>query len=166
MIRSCSEKDFEAIYAIVNEAAQVYKGVIPQDRWREPYMPRSELRHELEEGVVFWGCEEDDQLVGVMGIQNVRDVSLIRHAYVHSTKQNKGIGGRLLSHLREQTTLPILVGTWEAADWAIRFYEHHGFKRVSRETKDRLLKEYWSIPDRQVETSVVLADDKWLSLHQ
>jgi N-acetylglutamate synthase-like GNAT family acetyltransferase len=119
----------------------------------------------MNEGVVFWGYEEDEHLVGVMGIQNVRDVSLIRHAYIRPMKQNQGIGGRLLSHLRDQTTLPILVGTWAAADWAIRFYEDHGFKLVSKETKDRLLKEYWSIPDRQVETSVVLADDKWIRLH-
>jgi N-acetylglutamate synthase-like GNAT family acetyltransferase len=166
MIRLCSDGDFEEIYEIVNEAAQAYKGVIPQDRWKEPYMPRSELRHEIDDHVVFWGLEEDNHLVGVMGIQKVRDVNLIRHAYVYSAKQNRGIGGKLLTHLLAQSSFPTLVGTWADAEWAIRFYERHGFKQVDKATKDRLLREYWSIPDRQVETSVVLADEKWLRLHE
>ena len=166
MIRQCDSSDFETIYAVINEAAQVYKGVIPADRWKEPYMSRDELRHEMEEGVVFWGYEELDQLVGVMGIQHVRDVTLIRHAYVRTTKQNQGIGGRLLSSLREHTSLPILVGTWADATWAIRFYEKHGFRLVSPEEKDRLLGRYWSIPERQIETSVVLADRKWFNAQQ
>jgi len=166
MIRQCDSSDFETIYAIINEAAQVYKGVIPADRWKEPYMSRGELRHEMEEGVVFWGYEEGDKLVGVMGIQHVRDVTLIRHAYVRTAKQNQGIGGRLLSSLREQTSPPILVGTWADATWAIRFYEKHGFRLVSPGEKDRLLRRYWSIPECQIETSVVLADRKWLNAQQ
>jgi N-acetylglutamate synthase-like GNAT family acetyltransferase len=166
MIRQCDSSDFETIYAIINEAAQVYNGVIPADRWKEPYMSRDELRHEMDEGVVFWGYEEGDQLVGVMGIQHVRDVTLIRHAYVRTAKQNQGIGGRLLSSLREQTSRPILVGTWADATWAIRFYEKHDFRLVSPEEKDRLLRRYWSIPERQIETSVVLADRKWFDARQ
>jgi len=158
MVRQCDSSDFETIYAIIDEAAHVYKGVIPADRWKEPYMSRDELRDEMDDGVVFWGYEEGDQLVGVMGIQHVRDVTLIRHAYVRTAKQNQGIGGRLLFYLREQTSRPILVGTWADATWAIRFYEKHDFRLVSPEEKDRLLRRYWSIPERQIENSVVLAD--------
>ncbi|HUK50714.1 MAG TPA: GNAT family N-acetyltransferase [Terriglobales bacterium] len=165
MIRSCNNDDFETIYEIVNEAAGAYKGVIPQDRWKDPYMPRVELRREIDEGVIFWGFEEDDRLVGVMGIQNVKDVNLIRHAYVRSSRQNLGIGSKLLLHLLGRSELTTLVGTWADAEWAIRFYERHGFKLVDQATKDRLLKEYWSIPDWQVETSVVLADAKWFRLY-
>jgi len=160
-IRRCLDEDFETICRIINEAAQVYKGVIPADRWKEPYMSKTELEHEIRDGVRFWGYEEDGELVGVMGIQDLEVVSLIRHAYVLRTNQNQGIGKRLLSHLCGQATRPVLVGTWAAATWAIRFYEKHGFKQVSKETKDRLLRKYWSIPERQVETSVVLVDDKW-----
>jgi GNAT superfamily N-acetyltransferase len=149
------------IYQIINDAAQAYKGVIPEDCWKEPYMSKDELRHEMDEGVVFWGYEEDGELVAVTGIQYVQDVTLIRHAYVRTAKRNQGIGGRLLSYLRKQTTRPILIGTWADAVWAIRFYEKHGFRLVSSEVKDRLLGEYWSIPARQIETSVVLADQKW-----
>jgi GNAT superfamily N-acetyltransferase len=125
-------------------------------------MSEDELRGEIRDGVVFWGYEEDGALVGVMGIQNVKDVTLIRHAYVTTANQNRGIGSRLLSHLRTLTNRPLLVGTWEDAVWAIRFYRNQDFKQVSREAKNRLLRKYWSISDRQVETSVVLADDKWL----
>jgi N-acetylglutamate synthase-like GNAT family acetyltransferase len=124
-------------------------------------MPRDELRHEIDAGVEFWGYEEDGDLVGIMGIQDVQDVTLIRHAYVLTAKQSKGIGGKLLSHLRTITSRPILIGTWADATWAIRFYEKHGFILVSSEEKARLLKKYWSIPDRQIETSVVLAEEKW-----
>jgi len=166
MVRQCDSSDFETIYAIIDEAAQVYKGVIPADRWKEPYMSRDELSREIDDGVVFWGYEEGDQLVGVMGIQHARDVTLIRHAYVRTAKQNQGIGGRLLSSLREQTSHPILVGTWADATWAIRFYEKHDFRLVSPEEKDRLLRRYWSIPERQIETSVVLADQKWFDARQ
>jgi GNAT superfamily N-acetyltransferase len=163
-IRRCFASDFETIYRIINEAALAYKGIIPDDRWHEPYMPRAELRDEIETGVQFWGYEEDGALAGVMGIQHVADVTLIRHAYVRSARQGKGIGGRLLSHLRTQTARPLLIGTWADATWAIRFYEKHGFRQVSREEKERLLRRYWSIPERQVATSVVLADARWFQL--
>jgi N-acetylglutamate synthase-like GNAT family acetyltransferase len=163
VIRPCEADEFEAIWEIVNDAAQVYRGVIPADRWKDPYMPREELRHEIEQGVSFWGYEENGELVGVMGIQPVQDVTLIRHAYVRTGRRNQGIGGRLLSHLRTQTTGPTLVGTWKDATWAIRFYQKHGFRLVSpEEEKNRLLRRYWTIPERQVETSVVLADQRWL----
>jgi N-acetylglutamate synthase-like GNAT family acetyltransferase len=164
MIRQCEDNDFESIYLIINDAAKAYQGIIPSDRWKEPYMPEEELRHEINEGVVFWGYEEDGELVGVMGIQPVRDVTLIRHAYVRTSRQNQGIGGRLLSALRQQTTGPTLVGTWVDAVWAIRFYEKHKFRLVSSKEKDRLLRKYWSIPERQVETSVVLADERWFKM--
>ena len=165
VIRRCLESDFEATYIIVNEAAQAYRSVIPTDCWREPYMARDELRIEIRDDVVFWGYEENGDLLGVMGIQDVKDVSLIRHAYVRSTKQNHGVGGKLLSHLRSLTSRPILVGTWKDATWAVCFYTNQGFKLVSKETKDRLLREYWSISDRQIENSVVLADDTWVRQH-
>lgn len=161
MIRRCNDSDFDAIHTIINDAARAYEGVIPVDRWREPYMSKEELWQEIHEGVVFWGYEEDDQLIGVMGIQDAKDVSLIRHAYVRTTNRNQGIGGRLLFHLCSQTTRPLLVGTWSDARWAVRFYEKRGFRLVNKETKDRLLREYWSIPKRQIETSVVLANEKW-----
>ena len=161
MIRKCDDRDFETIYQIINEAAQVYKGIIPADRWKDPYMPREELRHEIDAKVRFWGYEEDGKLLGVMGIQDVQDVTLIRHAYVRTAQQNKGIGGELLTHLRNLTSRPILLGTWADATWAIRFYEKHGFHLVTPKEKDRLLKKYWKIPDRQIETSVVLAEESW-----
>jgi GNAT superfamily N-acetyltransferase len=161
MIRTCDPSEFEIIYEIINDAAQAYRGVIPEDRWKDPYMPREELREEIDEGVVFWGYEEEDRMLGVMGLQPVQDVYLIRHSYVRNARRNQGIGGKLLSHLKAQTDRPLLVGTWAAIYWAIRFYEKHGFRLVSPEEKNRLLKKYWSIPDRQVETSVVLADPKW-----
>ena len=160
MIRQCSSNDFETLYEIINDAAQAYKGVIPADRWREPYMPKAELEHEIDGGVAFWGYEEDGKLIGVMGIQHIQNVTLIRHAYVRTNKQVQGIGSKLLSHLRKQTTHPLLIGTWADAVWAIRFYEKHGFRLTSQGEKERLLKKYWSIPERQVETSVVLAERK------
>jgi GNAT superfamily N-acetyltransferase len=165
VIRRCLEADFEATYTIVNEAAQVYRGVIPTDCWREPYMARSELRGEIRDGVVFWGYEEHGDLLGVMGMQSVKDVSLVRHAYVRPTSQNHGIGSKLLSHLRTLTNRPILVGTWKDATWALRFYRNLGFTLMPTETKDLLLREYWSISDRQIEASVVLADDRWIKQH-
>ena len=158
MIRRCDESELEVINAIINDSAQAYKGVIPTDCWKEPYMSRDELLHEMEDGVLFWGCEEDGELVGVMGIQQVEDVTLIRHAYVRTARRNKGIGQRLIASLRRQTTGQFLVGTWADATWAIRFYEKQGFQLLSSTEKDRLLKKYWSIPDRQVEASVVLAN--------
>jgi len=163
MIRQCDNSEVELIYSIINDAAEVYRGVIPGDRWKEPYMSKDELQHEIDQGVVFWGYEQDGELVGVIGIQHVQDVTLIRHAYVRAAKQNQGIGGKLLSSLRQQATRPLLVGTWGDALWAIRFYENHGFQLVSWEEKERLLRKYWSIPERQVKTSVVLADQKWFS---
>jgi len=160
VIRRCIDSDFDAIYSIINDAATAYKGVIPLDRWHEPYMSREELRREIDAGVVFWGYEEGE-LVGVMGIQDVQDVTLFRHAYVRTTMRNRGIGGKLLTFLHGQTSRSVLIGTWAATDWAIRFYEKHGFRLVTTAEKDRLLRKYWSIPDRQTETSVVLADRKW-----
>ncbi|MGP8174700.1 MAG: GNAT family N-acetyltransferase [Terracidiphilus sp.] len=164
MIRRCGDRDFELIWTIVNEAAQAYKGIIPADRWKEPYMSREELRHEIDEGVAFWGCGENGSLAGVMGIQAVQDVTLIRHAYVRTVSQRRGVGASLLSHLQGQTSRPVLIGTWADAVWAIRFYEKYGFKKVGPAEKDRLLKKYWTVPERQIETSVVLADGKWREL--
>jgi N-acetylglutamate synthase-like GNAT family acetyltransferase len=157
MIRECTETDFNTIFEIINDAAQAYKGVIPQDRWNEPYMSLKELRAEIEDGVVFWGLERDGQLLGVMGIQDKGDVTLIRHAYVWIRAQKLGIGTKLLQHLQSMTQKPILIGTWAAASWAISFYERNGYTVVSEDEKNRLLRKYWSIPERQVETSVVLA---------
>lgn len=164
MIRRCEKSDFENIYSIINDAAKVYKGIIPDDLWKEPYMSIDELEHEINDGVVFWGYEEVRELIGVMGIQNIQDVTLIRHAYVRMAKQNQGIGKKLLSELSKLTNRPILIGTWADAVWAIRFYEKNGFRIVSQENKDRLLEKYWSIPERQIETSVVLTDQKWFDL--
>jgi N-acetylglutamate synthase-like GNAT family acetyltransferase len=166
MIRRCEVGDFDLIYDIVNDGALAYKGVIPKDRWREPYMSKQDLRHEIDDGVVFWGCEENGSLAGVMGLQPVQDVTLIRHAYVRTESQRRGIGARLLSHLRNLTAGSRLIGTWADAVWAIRFYEKHGFRIVPDEQKDRLLKRYWGIPERQIETSVVLADAKWWELNR
>jgi GNAT superfamily N-acetyltransferase len=158
IIRPCRDDDRTAILAIINAAAEAYRGVIPADRWHEPYMPRDELNSEIAAGVVFWGYEEDGSLAGVMGIQSVRDVDLIRHAYVLPSSQRRGIGGALLGHLRQLRTRRILIGTWEAADWAIRFYIRHGFELVVPARKTVLLKAYWDVPDRQMEVSVVLAN--------
>jgi GNAT superfamily N-acetyltransferase len=158
IIRPCRDDDRTAILAIINAAAEAYRGVIPADRWHEPYMPREELNSEIAAGVVFWGYEEDGSLAGVMGIQSVRDVDLIRHAYVLPSSQRRGIGGALLGHLRQLSTRRILIGTWEAADWAIRFYIRHGFELVVPARKTVLLKAYWDVPDRQMEVSVVLAN--------
>ncbi len=162
MIRPCRSEDIAIVLDIINDAASAYKGVIPADRWHEPYMPMDYLRRELDAGVMFWGYEEEGTLVGVMGNQHVRDVTLIRHAYVRTVHRHKGIGGKMLSHLKALITEPALVGTWAAAAWAIRFYEKHGFRLVPIYEKNRLLRKYWSIPERQTETSVVLADQRWL----
>src|SRR6202041_2233416 len=164
MIRRCDDRDFELIWTIINDGAKAYKGIIPADRWTEPYMSREKLQHEIDDGIVFWGYEEAGILAGVMGIQAVQDVTLIRHAYVRTASQKRGIGARLLSHLRERASGPVLIGTWADAAWAIRFYKKHGFEIVSTRDKDQLLRKYWSIPDRQIETSVVLADPTWRKL--
>jgi N-acetylglutamate synthase-like GNAT family acetyltransferase len=163
MIRPCDIVDFETVYAIVNDAAQSYKGAIPADCWKEPYMSKEETQHEIDMGVVFWGYEENGELVGVMGIQNVHDVTLIRHAYVCKAKQNQGVGSKLLTFLRMRITRPILIGTWADAAWATRFYEKHGFRLISQAERDILLRKYWCIPEHQIETSVVLADERWFS---
>ena len=157
-IRPCEWTDFETLYEIINDAALAYRGIIPPDRWKEPYMSKDELRHEIADGVQFWGYEEEGRLIGAMGLQDVKDVTLIRHAYVRTEKRGRGIGGELLSFLRKMATRPILVGTWAAAVWAVRFYEKHGFRLVTPKEKDRLLTKYWSIPERQIETSVVLVE--------
>ena len=165
MIRKCTETDFNTIFKIINDAAQAYKGVIPEDRWHEPYMPFEEVRHEIEDGVIFWGLEQDGRLLGIMGVQDRGDVTLIRHAYVLMQAQKRGIGTRLLQHLESMTKNPILVGTWAEASWAIAFYKSNGYSIVSEEEKNYLLRKYWSIPKRQVETSVVLARQKWKKAH-
>ena len=158
MVRPCRDDEQEAILGIVNAAAEAYRGVIPEDRWHDPYMSATELDREIADGVEFWGIEDEaGALAGVMGIQAVRDVDLIRHAYVRPGLQGGGIGRRLLEALTAKAERPLLVGTWAAATWAIRFYERNGFELVGREEKDRLLTTYWNIPERQVETSVVLA---------
>lgn len=156
MIRRCDERDFEAIWEIINDGARAYRGVIPADRWTQPYMSREHLRHEMNDGVLFWGYDEGETLAGVMGIQAVKDVTLIRHAYVRTARQKEGIGARLLAHLRAMAPTPVLIGTWADAAWAVRFYEKHGFRVVSTEEKELLLRKYWKIPKRQIETSVVL----------
>jgi len=159
-IRPCRDDERPAILAIVNAAAEAYRGVIPADRWHEPYMGAGELDGEIAAGVAFWGYEADRELIGVMGIQPVGDVDLVRHAYVMPGRQRGGVGGALLAHVRKLSDRPMLVGTWAAAAWAIRFYERHGFELVSPERKTALLQTYWSIPERQIETSVVLADPR------
>ena len=153
----CRDEERPTILEIVNSAAEAYRGVIPADRWREPYMPAGELDREIASGVNFWGYEADGALQAVMGVQPKVDVHLIRHAYVRPASQRRGVGGELLEHLLETSHRRVLVGTWAAADWAIRFYERHGFERVSKQQKDELLRTYWTIPDRQIDTSVVLA---------
>lgn len=157
-IRACSAGDFDAIHRIINDAAQAYRGVIPADCWHEPYMARDELVAEIGAGVNFAGYECAGALLGVMGCQDVREVTLIRHAYVATSARRSGIGAALLAHLRSATQRPVLIGTWAAATWAIDFYVKHGFRIVTGAEKIRLLKTYWTVPDRQIETSVVLAD--------
>ncbi len=156
-IRPCGDDERDAILRIVNAAAEAYRGVIPADRWHEPYMSEDELAAEITAGIEFWGYEDDGELVGVIGIQPLGDVDLIRHAYVSPASQRKGVGGALLEHVSSAATQPILVGTWAAAEWAISFYRRHGFELLSRERATELLRTYWTIPERQIETSVVLA---------
>jgi GNAT superfamily N-acetyltransferase len=157
VIRPCRDDERPAVLAIVNAAAEAYRGVIPEDRWHEPYMDAAELDREIAAGVAFWGSEEDGVLVGVIGIQPVGDVDLIRHAYVRPGRQRSGVGASLLRHLRGVASRPMLVGTWAAAGWAICFYERHGFELLPQERTAELLRTYWDIPERQIETSVVLA---------
>ena len=162
-IRPCSAPDVRALFTIINDAARAYNGIIPADRWHEPYMPREELERELADGVAFWGAERNGRLLGAMGIQDRGDVTLIRHAYVRTAERRQGIGEGLLRHLETLTAKPILIGTWSAATWAIAFYEKHGYRALSRPEIERLLRRYWRIPERQVETSVVLANARWQS---
>jgi len=164
-IRSGRDADRAAMLAIVNDAAQAYRGVIPADRWHEPYMSVDELAREIADGVDFRVAELHGRLAGVMGIQDRGDVALVRHAYVSSAVQQRGIGGALLRDVLAQTAKPVLIGTWAAASWAIAFYERYGFVVVPVDVKERLLRTYWSIPARQVETSVVLADARWIARH-
>lgn len=164
MIRKSRADDFDAIYSIINKAAAAYKGVIPDDRWHDPYMAREELQEQIDAGVRFSCYCENENVLGVMGIQDMTDVLLIRHAYVHPDGQNKGIGTALLRDLVRNRDTPVLIGTWKAASWAIRFYLKNGFNVVPEGEKEVLLRKYWSIPERQVETSVVLADGKYEGL--
>jgi N-acetylglutamate synthase-like GNAT family acetyltransferase len=161
MIQSATEKDFDEIYYVINDAAMAYKGIIPPDRWHEPYMTKEELKKQIDEGVKFSCYLEENRIIGVMGIQDKIDVNLIRHAYVVTRHRNKGIGAILLLELLARSEKPILIGTWKAAHWAIKFYEKHGFHLVTEEEKEYLARRYWDIPDWQVETSVVLADKKF-----
>lgn len=161
-IRKSVASDFEAILAIINDAARAYRGVIPSDRWHEPYMSADELAKEIASGVVFWMAEDNGQLSGVMGVQDKEDVALVRHAYTATTEQRKGIGTKLLRRVEGLADKPILIGTWADASWAVEFYRRNGFTVVSDGDKNRLLRAYWSVPARQVETSVVLADRRWM----
>ena len=162
MVRPCTDADFDAVLSIVNDSAEAYRGIIPEDRWKEPYMPADELRYEIASGVSFSGAEAGGSLVGVMGVQPVDDVILIRHAYVQSSRQHCGVGSELLTQLIAHAPRPVLIGTWKAARWAVRFYEKHDFRLVEGDENNRLLRHYWDIPDRQVETSVVMADPRAL----
>ena len=161
LIRRCASADLSQVCQVVNDAAVAYRGVIASDRWKDPYMPLAELQEEIAAGVSFWGAYEGETLVAVMGLQHVQDVALVRHAYTRSASQGKGIGKALLRHVTAQTDRPLLVGTWAAASWAIAFYQSQGFRVLGKE-KDNLLRRYWSIPERQIEESVVLANEQWL----
>ena len=162
MIRRCTTEDFDRILAVINDGAQAYRGIIPEDRWKDPYMPADELADEIDAGIAFDGYEDGEAgLVGVMGVQRVEDVALIRHAYVVTSHQRAGIGSALLDGLLGRADRPVLIGTWAAADWAIAFYCRHGFRTVSAREKACLLRRYWTVPERQIETSVVLADPGW-----
>jgi GNAT superfamily N-acetyltransferase len=151
---------------IITEAAEAYRGVIPADCWQEPYMSADELDAEVRAGVEFWGYEQQGVLIGIMGIQAVRNVDLIRHAYVRRASQGKGVGAALIRHLRTLSARRMLVGTWAAATWAIRFYERQGFALLEPEVTRKLLKTYWHIGERQIETSVVLANPAFTSTHE
>ena len=164
MITKCQSKDFPAIFNIINDAAVAYKGIIPEDCWHDPYMSEIELKTQIADGVEFWGYTDDNKLLGVMGIQYKGDVTLIRHAYVRTKDRNKGIGGLLLKHLHSITSTPILIGTWADASWAIGFYQKHGFQLLPKAKTTILLQKYWTIPSRQIETSVILASRGWENL--
>jgi GNAT superfamily N-acetyltransferase len=157
-IRLCRSDERQAVLAIINDAAQAYRGVIPADCWHQPYMSARDLDREVGAGVEFWGYESKGELAGVMGIQPVRDVDLIRHAYVLPARQRHGVGAALLTHLKGLSARRMLVGTWSAAAWAIRFYQRHDFQLLPAARTRALLETYWTITDRQMQTSVVLAN--------
>lgn len=161
MIRKCLDSDFEDMLSIINDAATAYKGVIPAQCWHEPYMSGEQLKKDIESGIEFYGYEDGGKLAGVMGIQYFPDVTLIRHAYVLTSMQGKGIGGELLTYLVTKTNKPILIGTWRDTEWSIRFYEKHGFRVLEKNEIDKLLKKYWKISEIHRKTSVVLADKNW-----
>jgi len=163
MIRICRDADFAVILEIINDGAQAYKGFIPEDRWHFPYMSGQELHNETKDGVAFFGYEQEETLRAIMGIQDRGDVCLIRHAYVRTAERNCGMGTKLLAFLESTTAKPLLVGTWAAAVWAIAFYEKSAYRLLPAGEKDSLLRTYWKIPQRQIETSVVLASPRWVS---
>ncbi len=158
MIRKCNESDIDVIYEIINDAAQAYKGIIPEDRWHNPYMSLTELRQEILDGIIFWGLVDNHELVSVMGMQDKNEVALIRHAYTRTARRNEGIGSRLLRHLESTTDKPILIGTWADATWAIAFYQRNNYHLLPVQEKEQLLRKYWTISERQIETSVVLSN--------
>jgi N-acetylglutamate synthase-like GNAT family acetyltransferase len=160
-ITPCQTSELPVVADVINESAMAYKGIIPADRWHEPNMPLADLESEVAKGVRFYALRTDGLVLGVMGVQDVKDVTLIRHAYVRTKSRGHGIGRTLLEFINRQTSRPVLIGAWKAATWAIQFYEKNGFTVVSEEERNRLLRIYWSIPDRQVEESVVLADERW-----
>jgi N-acetylglutamate synthase-like GNAT family acetyltransferase len=162
LIRRAEEADMPATFAIINEAAQAYRGVIPDDRWHEPYMPMDELESEIARGITFCVAEDEGRVLGLMGMQDRGDVLLVRHAYVAAATQGKGVGSKLLRHVEALASTPILIGTWADASWAVAFYQRNGYTVVAPDEKERLLRTYWSIPERQIETSVVLADRRWM----
>lgn len=164
MIVQVKNSDLTIVHEIINDGASAYKGIIPADRWHEPYMSIEELQAQIDDGVKFWCYNDGGQMIAVMGIQDKVDVTLIRHAYVRTVARNKGIGGKLLQHLSTLVTTPILIGTWADATWAISFYEKHGFRLVSFNEKEQLLRRYWNIPLRQIDTSVVLASANWVGV--
>jgi N-acetylglutamate synthase-like GNAT family acetyltransferase len=162
IVRQSEATDLLQILALINEAAQAYRGVVPHDRWHDPYMPADELSREIASGVVFWAAEDNGAVLGVMGLQDRDDVTLVRHAYVSPAQQRKGIGLTLLRHIEALSTKPILIGTWADASWAIAFYRRNGFILLPHDETGPLLRKYWSIPERQIETSVVLANRAWV----
>lgn len=165
MIRKCIDSEIETIYEVINDAAMAYMNAIPADRWKNPYMSMEELKEQIEDGVAFYCYERDAEILGVMGIQDKGDVTLIRHAYVRTMHRKAGIGTKLLMYLTKEQQKPILIGAWKDATWAIDFYLKNGFRLAEEEEKNMLLKKYWEIPKRQVETSVVLMDEKYLPVN-
>ena len=157
MITECTKKNISNILYVINDASLKYKGIIPNDCWHEPYMTKQKLISEFANGVRIFGYNKDNNLVGVMGIQELKDVTLIRHAYILTQYQGLGIGKSLLQHLfKIKTSSCLLVGTWRDATWAIQFYEKFGFVLHTKKQTAQLLKKYWDLPSKQIENSVVL----------